>query len=453
MQLCWYSTLHDRTECRSRGCARSLPPRAHRPDRADRGVPVLARPLHRQHRLPEHLGELPRGEPGLALVGAERLHHRVRRRPGPGRALGGPGRAQEGVPHRPGRLHRHFGAVRRRPVARLPGGGPRPAGDGRRAHAADLTGAAAPRLRARAQGGGHRAVVRRGRCRRRLRPAHRRAAGPGELALGVPGEPALQRAGAGLRHPRAARGARPGGPQIRLARRRAALGVGGRPGGRHRGGLGLGLAQRAHPGRLRDRRRLGRLARRALVPPPEPHHRAGRHPAPRRRPGRPELARLLRRLRCVGPRRRPVPDRGLARVDPAGGLHDRPRTPARGADGLPGRRARGPHRTPRRRHGRLAALRGRGAVVDHPRRGRAGLGRRLPPRQHRERHRRGPDAAVARRRRHGSAAAAALRHGLRALRHDAPDRGRSRRGVPRGHPGHRHRGRQPSRPSTTPGSS
>ena len=106
-------------------------------------------------------------------------------------------------------------------------------------------------------------------------------------------------------------------------------------------------------------------------------------------------------------------------------------------DGLPRRVARSPHRAPRRRHGRLAALRGRRAVVDHPCRGRAGLGRRLPARQHRERHRRGADAALARRRRHGSTAAAALRHGLRALRHDAPDRRRSRGGVPRRHPGHR----------------
>ena len=91
---------------------RALPPGSHRPHRPDGGVPVLARPLHRQHRLPEHLGQLPRGEPQLALVGAQRLHDRVRRRAGARRPLGRPGRAQEGLPPRPGRLHLLLRALR-----------------------------------------------------------------------------------------------------------------------------------------------------------------------------------------------------------------------------------------------------------------------------------------------------------------------------------------------------
>ena len=61
----------------------------------------------------------------------------------------------------------------------------------------------------------------------------------------------------------------------------------------------------------------GRRAGAALVPPPQPDHRAGRHPPPRRGAGRPQLARLLRRLRRAGARRRPLPDRRLARVGAA----------------------------------------------------------------------------------------------------------------------------------------
>ena len=274
----------------------------------------------------------------------------------------------------------------------------------------DLPRAAAARLRSRAQGRRHRPVVGRRRCGRRVRAPDRRAAGAGQLALGVPGQPALQRAGARLRRPPAARGPRPGGPQGGPARRRAALGVGGQPGGRHRRGLGLGLDQRADPRRLRAGRRVGRLARRALVPPPQPDPRAGRHPPPRRGPGRPQLARLLRRLRGARARRRPVPHRRVARVGPAGRLHDRPRPAAGRAHRVPRRAARRPLRPPGRRHRRLAALRGRRPVVDHPRRRHAGLGGRLPPGQPARRRRRRAHAPLARRRRHGAAPAAALRH-------------------------------------------
>ena len=386
-------------------------------------------------------------------MGAERLHDRLRRRARARRPLGRPRRAQEGLPPGPGRLHRLLRAVRRRALARLPRRRPRAAGDGRRAHAPHLPRAAPPRLRPRAQGRRHRAVVGRGRCRRRVRAPDRRAPGAGQLALGVPGQPAPQRARPRLRDPPAARGARPGGAQVRPARCRAALGVGRQPGGRHRRGHGLGLAQRADPGRVRPRRGVGRLARRPLVPPPEPDPRAGGHPAPCGGPGRRQLARLLRRLRGARARRRAVPHRRVARVDPAGRLHDRPRPSARRPHGLPRRTARGALRPPRRGHRRLAALRGRRPLVDHPRRRRAQLGGGLPPRQPPRRRRRGAHAPLARRCGHGAAPAAALRHGLRPLRHDAPDRGRPRGGLPGRHPRYRPPAPPPSPPSITPGSS
>ena len=201
----------------------------------------------------------------------------------------------------------------------------------------------------------------------------------GELALGVPGQPALQRAGARLRRPPAARGARPGGPQGRPARCRRCS--------RCRWpawwpaiveGSDWGWPSAADPRRLRARRGVGHLARAALVPPPEPDPRAGRHPPPRRGPGRRQLARLLRRLRRAGARRRPLPHRRVARVGPAGRLHDRPRPAARRPDRLPRRRcsgrasATGPSAPSVRCSSRPAGCGG------SPTSARARLGRRLP---------------------------------------------------------------------------
>ena len=200
----------------------------------------------------------------------------------------------------------------------------------------------------------------------RPRPPDRRAAGPGQLALGLPGQPALRRRGARPRRPRARRGPGPRRPQVRPARGGPADRRRGQPGGRHRRGLGLGLDQRAHPRRLRAGRRRRRRARPALLPAPQPHHRAGRDPPPGRGAGRPQLARLLRRLRGARPRRRPAPHRALARVGAAGRVHDRPRTAAGRAHRLPGRAAGRPLRAPGRRHRRRAALRRRRACGGSP---------------------------------------------------------------------------------------
>ena len=112
------------------------------------------------------------------------------------------------------------------------------------------------------------------------------------------------------------------------------------------------------------------------------------------------------------------------------------------ADRVPRRPPRRPLRAPGRRHPRLPVLRRRWALVDHPRRRRARLGGALPPGQPPRRLRRRPHAALARRRRHRPAAPPALRHRLRPLRHDAPDRHRPRGGLPRGDP--RHRLRRPA---------
>ena len=195
------------------------------------------------------------------------------------------------------------------PSLELPHRRPGPPGHRRRPHAAHLSRPAAPRLRPGPQGGGHRAVVGGRRRGRRVRPAHRRAPRAGELALGVPRQPALQRARARARRPSARRGARPRRPQVRPPGRRPADGRRGQPRGGHRRRHGLGLDQRADHRCLRAGRRGRCRAGRAFAPPPQPHHRAGRHPSPRRRTGRSQLIGVLRWLRRDGPRRRPPPDR------------------------------------------------------------------------------------------------------------------------------------------------
>ncbi len=235
------------TAQRTRSGRPGRPPRpgAHRPDRVDGGLPLLPRPVHRQHRVPEHLKGFPRGEPQFAVVGAQRVHDRLRRRARPRRPLGRPGRAQASLPARPGHLHRIVRALRRRPVARLPRGGPRPAGHRRCAHAAHVARAAPPRVRAGAQGRRHRPVVGGRWRRRRLRPADRWAAGAGELALGLPGEPPLQPPRARVRRPPSHRGPGPRGAQVGSARRGAPDRGGRQPRGRARPGPRLGLGQRA----------------------------------------------------------------------------------------------------------------------------------------------------------------------------------------------------------------
>ena len=162
-------------------------------------------------------------------------------------------------------------------------------------------------------------------------------------------------------------------------------------------------------------------------PPPQPDHRAGRDPPPRRCAGRSQLARLLRRLRGPRARWRPVPHRPLARVGAAGRVHDRS-GPVAGRDHrVPGRAPGRPLRAPGRWHRRRAALRRRGALVDHPRRRGARLGGRLPAGQPAQWHRCRAHAPLARRRRHRTPAPRALRHRFCALRHEPPDRHRARR--------------------------
>ena len=72
-------------------------------------------------------------------------------------------------------------------------GCPRPAGHRRGPHAAHLARPAPARVRSRAQGGGDRPVVCGRWGGRRPRAADRRPARPGQLALGLPGQPALRR--------------------------------------------------------------------------------------------------------------------------------------------------------------------------------------------------------------------------------------------------------------------
>ena len=127
------------------------------------------------------------------------------------------------------------------------------------------------------QGGGHRPVVGRRRRGRRARPPDRRAARPGELALGVPGQPALQRGGADLRRSPAARGARPRGPQGGPARCGPPHGGGGQPGGGAGQGPDWGWSSPASVGARADGADRYR-ARAAFVPPPEPDSGACRHP-------------------------------------------------------------------------------------------------------------------------------------------------------------------------------
>ncbi len=186
-------------------------------------------------------------------MGAQRLHHRLRRRPRARRPLGRPGGPQEGLPHRAGHLHRRVGPVRRRPVARLPRRRPGPAGHRRRAHAADLARTPPARLRTR------RARAPPSACGRpsaaRPRPSARpiggllvQASWRWVFLVNLPFSRGRARAAASalldeVRDPDA--------HKSDLARRRPAVRRGGQPGRRHRRGLGLGLDQWPHPRCLR----------------------------------------------------------------------------------------------------------------------------------------------------------------------------------------------------------
>ena len=101
------------------------------------GVHVEPGPVHRQPGLPVHQQAVPGDQPELAVLGAQRVHDRVRGGAGARRAVGGPDRAAPDVRGRAGRVHCRVGAVRagagRGPADRgagRPGG--RGGGDGAR---------------------------------------------------------------------------------------------------------------------------------------------------------------------------------------------------------------------------------------------------------------------------------------------------------------------------------
>ena len=191
-------------------------------DRLGRRLHGGPRPLHRQHRVPGHPARLRRHEPRRPLLDPERLRDRVRRAARAGGPDLRPRRAQARLPRRPRRRSSSRPPLcAAAPSVEVLVGGARAAGGGRRLHGPDLARPAAARVPARAArhrrgrlGGGRRR-------RRRGRPADRRPARRGELALGVPRE----RAGRARRARRSRsrmlqRAARPGpGPAARPARR------------------------------------------------------------------------------------------------------------------------------------------------------------------------------------------------------------------------------------------
>ena len=273
-----YSTC--RSEHPRRRPAASHRDRAHR---ADRRVPVVARPVHRQHRLPEHLGELPRREPQLAVVGAQRLHDRLRRGPGPGRPLGGPRRAQARLP-----LGLAVFTPRRRLCAVAPSLGFLVGARVLQATGGALMlptslGLLLPAFGPARKGAAIGLWSAVGGAAAALRPADRRPARPGQLALGLPGEPALQPARARLRGARCCARCGTRRPTRRTCVGAALLSV-------SVAALVAAIVEGTDWGWTSPRilgafalaGRLGRLARGALVAPPPPDPRAGGDPAPRR---------------------------------------------------------------------------------------------------------------------------------------------------------------------------
>ena len=215
---------------------------------------------------------------GGALVGPERLQHRLRRVPHRLRTADRPAGPPPRVRDRRAALHRRVRALRGGTVRRAARGRPGRAGARRRPARARVARAGRRGLPGRAPGARDRPVGRLGRRGGRRRAAHRRRAGAARrLALGLPGQPPVRRGRAvGLaqppgREPRAGAASRPRprrrGPDGRRARA---------PHPRHRQERGLGLDQppgRRHAGRrgralrrLRARRRGGTPHRCSTLP-------------------------------------------------------------------------------------------------------------------------------------------------------------------------------------------
>ena len=379
---CSPTGLREATDGARVRCVKQLGVRSHGPPlegparhrrRRLHGVP---RRHHREHRVPRPEGRLRVVLAGRAVVGAQRLQHRLRRAARPGRPARRPHRPAADVLRRPGALPGRLRGVRPGPLGARPRRGARRAGRRRRRAHPDLARAAAARVPARAARDRHRPVGRDGRRRRGDRAvAGRPARGRHGLALGLLRQPRVRGDRARARAPPPARGARPGARPAprrgrgRPARRRRRPAVAGhREGGR----LGLGVG-----GRARLPRRGGPAARRA-VDPVRPRRLARRRPVALRRAllrgGERRRPALQRRLLRAAPGQRAVPDLGLGLVGAAGrrgphpgaahgGRHGGPRRPGGGSLRPAGRRApgraalRGRVRRLRHLDGRVAALR------------------------------------------------------------------------------------------------
>ena len=303
----------------------------------------------------------------IAVLGAERLRDRVRRAARAGRALGGRVRAQARVPARPGDL-------RARPARRAraaPSVGVLVAARvvqavGRRADAADLARADAAGVRARE------APRRDRRCGPRAaaspRPPARRSAAcscrpTGGSCSSSTSRSAWPRLAAGARTLRERREQGAGRPDL-LGALTLIVAIGALV-------VAIVKGQEWGWGSPRDHRAAGRAggaaaaALAALGAPPDAGRRAGDAARAQLRARRRRLGLVLRRLRRDAARRRAVPDRRLAR-----GRADRR------ADAVPGPghggRVRDPSarlgravRLPAARRRRLAAVRGRLALVHH----------------------------------------------------------------------------------------
>ncbi len=301
----------------------------------------------RQRRVPVDGGRLPRGLAERALVGPQRVQHRLRRGAGARRPDRGPAGPAADLLRRPVAVPRRLGPLRPRARLRVPDRGARRAGARRRGADPDLARAGPARVPARAArrgherlgggrrgGGGHRTVAR--------RRAHRR----GRLALGLLRQPD-RRPG---RAARAAAPGRPRGPGERRAPRRARRHPAGRRrrggGAGHHQGARLGLDRRAGADLLARRRLRAGRAGRAGAAPSGAHPRAGAAADPLVHGGQRGDAAPLGRLLRAAAGERPVPHAGVGLLRAGGGLRRHARSAGRGG--------RGGHRRPDHRAARAA---------------------------------------------------------------------------------------------------